>query len=174
MRRTRIERLLGLKSASSQVQLCRENRIRSRGIPMDPDAPPESWAFGELEFTAQGLPWGRVRDRAYYEDQTGWSAPDYYALWRYFSRLAEYVGSTPAQAQNPEHRSALIQAKKTQVRDEELPAIDMARIPAESRSLRTARRQIPGLHRVHAREGEPAPHRAGRRSPEQWPAELLR
>lgn len=76
-----------------------------------------------------------MRDRIYYEDQTGWSAPDYYALWRCFDRLAEYVGSTPAQAQNPEHRSALIQAKKTQVRDEELAAIDVARMPVESRSL---------------------------------------
>ncbi|WP_017794019.1 hypothetical protein [Leucobacter salsicius] len=76
-----------------------------------------------------------MTDRIYYEDQADWSAEDYYALWRYFDRLAEYVGPTPAQAQRPEHRSSRIQAKKTGVRDKELRAIDLARMPPESRSL---------------------------------------
>lgn len=47
-------------------------------------------------------------DRIYYEDQTHWSDADYYALWRNFDRLAEYLGSTQAQAQLPERRSARI------------------------------------------------------------------
>lgn len=76
-----------------------------------------------------------MTDRIYYEDQTGWSAEDYYALWRCFDRLAEYVGPTLAQAQRPEHRSARISASKAGVRDEELAAIDPTRMPAESRQL---------------------------------------
>lgn len=76
-----------------------------------------------------------MTDRIYYEDQADWALADYYALWRYLDRLAEYVGPTRAQAQQPEHRSARISAKKTGVRDEELAAIDPARMPAESRWL---------------------------------------
>ncbi|KKI22488.1 MULTISPECIES: hypothetical protein [unclassified Leucobacter] len=76
-----------------------------------------------------------MADRIYYEDQSSWAPPDYYALWRYFDRLAEYVGPTPAQAQQPEHRSARISAKKTGVRDEEFTAIDPARMPTESQWL---------------------------------------
>ncbi|GAA2888302.1 hypothetical protein [Microbacterium esteraromaticum] len=76
-----------------------------------------------------------MTDRIYYENQADWAPSDYYALWRYFDRLAEYVGPTPAQAQRPEHRSARIQARKAHVRDEELAAIDLARMPPESRWL---------------------------------------
>lgn len=76
-----------------------------------------------------------MTDRIYYEDQADWAPADYYALWRCFDRLAEYVGPTPAQVQHPEHRSARVQAKKTGIRDEELAAIDLARMPAESRWL---------------------------------------
>lgn len=74
-------------------------------------------------------------DRIFYEDQPDWGPSDYYALWRYLDGLAEYVGSTSAQAQHPEHRSARISARKTGVRDEELAAIDPARMPAESQWL---------------------------------------
>lgn len=74
-------------------------------------------------------------DRIYYEDQTHWSDADYYALWRYFDRLAEYLGPTQAQAQLPERRSARIQARKTGVRDDEFATIDLARMPAESQRL---------------------------------------
>lgn len=73
--------------------------------------------------------------RIYCEDQTDWSDEDYYALWRYFDRLAEYVGPTPAQAASPEHRSVRIQARKTSVRDEELSAIDVSQMPSESAAL---------------------------------------
>lgn len=76
-----------------------------------------------------------MTDRIYYEDQAGWAPSDYYALWRYFDRLVEYVGPTQAQAQHPEHRSARIQARKSGVRDEGLATIDLARMPAESQWL---------------------------------------
>lgn len=76
-----------------------------------------------------------MTDRIYYEDQADWAPSDYYALWRYFDRLAEYVGPTRAQLRQPEHRSARVQAKKTGIRDKELAAIDPTRMPAESRWL---------------------------------------
>lgn len=73
--------------------------------------------------------------RLYYEDQTGWSAENDYALWRYFDRLAEYVGPTPAQAQRPGQRSARIHAPKTGVRDEELAEIQVPSMSPESAAL---------------------------------------
>ncbi|UNK69411.1 hypothetical protein [Microbacterium sp. H1-D42] len=76
-----------------------------------------------------------MTDRIYYEDQADWAPSDYYALWRYFDRLAEYVGPTQAQVQHPEHRSARIQARKSTVRDEELASIDLSQMPPESRLL---------------------------------------
>ncbi|MGX1695209.1 antitoxin VbhA family protein [Microbacterium keratanolyticum] len=76
-----------------------------------------------------------MTDKIYYEDQTHWSDADFYALWRYFDRLAEYVGPTPAQLQQPEHRSARISARKHTVRDEELASIDPGQMPAESQWL---------------------------------------
>ena len=88
---------------------------------------PRNGGYGESERS--------VTDRIYYENQADWAPSDYYSLWRYFDRLAEYVGPTPAQLQHPEHRSARISARKTGVRDEELAAIDPARMPAESRWL---------------------------------------
>ncbi|MCA1307986.1 hypothetical protein LC082_13875 [Microbacterium esteraromaticum] len=39
-----------------------------------------------------------MADRIYYEDEADWAPSDYYALWRYLDRLAEYV-------EQPERRS---------------------------------------------------------------------
>lgn len=76
-----------------------------------------------------------MTDGIYYEDQADWPPSDYYALWRYFDRLAEYVGPTQVQAQRPEHRSARIQARRNTIRDEELASIDLSQMPPESRLL---------------------------------------
>lgn len=76
-----------------------------------------------------------VIDRIYYEDQAAWQPSDYYALWRYFDRLAEYVGPTNAQRANPTHRSARIQAKKMHVRDDEFAAIDTTHMSPETLCL---------------------------------------
>lgn len=74
-------------------------------------------------------------DRIYYEDQTDWLPKDFYALWRYLNRLFQYAGPTSAQTANPESYSARIQAKKTGQRDDELAAMDPARMSEDTRYL---------------------------------------
>jgi len=76
-----------------------------------------------------------VYDEIYYEKHDSWHPEDYYALWRYLSRLFQYVGPTPAQAANPTSNSARIQAKKTGRRDDELAAMDVPKMPVETRYL---------------------------------------
>ncbi|GAA3662902.1 hypothetical protein [Microbacterium marinilacus] len=77
----------------------------------------------------------RDASRIYYEDQSDWSTEDFYALWRYFNRLAQYVGPTPYEAQHPESRTARIQAKRTGKRDEELASLDLDRMSLRARYL---------------------------------------
>ncbi len=66
------------------------------------------------------------KTKIYYEDQTGWTPADFYALWRYLGRLAQYVGPTPMQLKHPTSRAARIHAKKHGRRDAELAALDLS------------------------------------------------
>lgn len=87
-------------------------------------------------------------DKIYYEDQTGWSPEDFYALWRYFDRLFQYIGPTqnltdalanldslPEGRRKSAVRTAAHQAKRTGKRDEELAAMDLDRMSPETRYL---------------------------------------
>lgn len=74
-------------------------------------------------------------DKIYYEDQSSWTPADFYALWRFLDRLFGYAGPTPGMIANPNSRSALIQAKKTGLRDEELAALDLGRMSEDTRYL---------------------------------------
>lgn len=71
----------------------------------------------------------------YYEDRDEWSTDDYYALWRYFNRLAQYVAPTPAELANPHSRSARIQQRRQGVRDRELAEIQVDRMPHAAKYL---------------------------------------
>lgn len=68
------------------------------------------------------------RTKIYYEDQAGWTTDDFYALWRYLSRLVQYIGPTAAQSLDPTSRAARIHAKKHGRRDHELAALDLSRM----------------------------------------------
>lgn len=74
-------------------------------------------------------------DRIYYQDQTTWSTTEFYALWRYLNRLLQYIGPTPSAVARPESHSARIQARRSGKRDEELAALDLSRMSAETRYL---------------------------------------
>lgn len=84
----------------------------------------------------------------YYESQSGWSPEDFYALWRYFDRLFQYIGPTQKlrdALSDPEslsdrdriraERVAQHQAKRTGKRDDELAAIDLEKMSEDTRYL---------------------------------------
>lgn len=86
--------------------------------------------------------------KIYYQDQTGWSPEDFYALWRYLDRLFGYIGPTTALNDAmanldalPEHRRrsaqrvAAMQSKRTGKRDDELASLDLELMSEDTRYL---------------------------------------
>lgn len=82
-------------------------------------------------------------DQIYYEDQRGWSPEDYYALWRYLNRLFLCVGPNQAlldsydAALSDRDRArrdsvALIQARRSGRRDDELSSLDLSRMTRQT------------------------------------------
>lgn len=74
-------------------------------------------------------------DRVYYEDQTHWTPADWQRLWRYLNRLFQFVGPTAGQLARPDSLSSQIQRRRQGRRDEELAALDPARMSEETRYL---------------------------------------
>lgn len=75
------------------------------------------------------------RDRIYYADQSGWNFEEWQELFAYLHRLILFVGPTPEMIANPDHRASRIQAKRTGQQDEELSAMDPARMSVRTRWL---------------------------------------
>ena len=85
-------------------------------------------------------------DQIYYEDQRDWLPEDFYGLWRYLNRLFQYIGPNQAlldsyHAELSERdrarrdRVALLQAKRTGKRDDELASLDLSRMTDRTRYL---------------------------------------
>lgn len=88
----------------------------------------------------------RVSDhKIYYRDQAGWEPADFYALWRYFDRLFQYIGPTQKLQdaldgleslspidQTRISRVANHQARRTGKRDAELAGLDLDRMSEDT------------------------------------------
>lgn len=94
----------------------------------------------------RGGRYARVNEhKVYYEDQSGWKPADFYALWRYFDRLFQYIGPTEKlqeALENPDRlsevdrariaRVAKHQARRTGKRDAELASLDLDRMSKDT------------------------------------------
>lgn len=70
-----------------------------------------------------------------YADQSEWDVADWYGLWRYLNRLAQFVGPTPGMLKHPDSLSAQIQRRRAGRRDDELAGLDLDRMSERSRYL---------------------------------------
>lgn len=73
--------------------------------------------------------------KIYYADQADWDMADWYTLWRYLNRLAQFVGPNAAQRANPDKLGAQIQARRMGRRDEELAALDLSQMSQKTQHL---------------------------------------
>lgn len=74
-------------------------------------------------------------DRIYYEDQSDWTPVDYQGLWRYLNRLIQFIGPTEAALAHPDELWAQIQLRRAGRRDDEVRAMDPARMSEDTRYL---------------------------------------
>lgn len=87
-------------------------------------------------------------EKIYYEDQTNWSPADFRALWRFFDHLFGFIGPTEKLRQaladydnlsdvdrRRVDRAAGHQARRTGKKDDELAALDLARMSDATRYL---------------------------------------